>query len=148
MELQRKVKHGGTMRKGACKHFTGLMSKQCDLSVNYHKLAGGSMPGWASKLPCYPAKLGSNIERVSCEKYEEPSDVEIAEFEKQITEMTKRFEAVFPLVKQVKEEHKGTDWKGVMECPVCKKRLVMLHSGYNGHVWGQCETRGCLSWME
>ena len=38
--------------------------------------------------------------------------------------------------------------KEVIECPVCKGRLHLDQSAYNGHVWGKCETEGCLSWME
>lgn len=36
----------------------------------------------------------------------------------------------------------------VIECPVCKGRLHLAQSSYNGHVHGRCETEGCLSWME
>lgn len=36
----------------------------------------------------------------------------------------------------------------VVECPVCKGRLHLSQSSYNGHVHGHCETADCLSWME
>lgn len=36
----------------------------------------------------------------------------------------------------------------VVECPACKGKLHLSQSAYNGHVWGKCETEGCLSWME
>jgi len=36
----------------------------------------------------------------------------------------------------------------VIECPKCKGKLEMFQSSHNGHVRGQCETEGCLSWME
>ena len=36
----------------------------------------------------------------------------------------------------------------VVECPVCKGRLHLSQSAYNGHVHSKCETRGCLSWTE
>lgn len=36
----------------------------------------------------------------------------------------------------------------VIECPACKGRLHLSQAAYNGHVWGQCETKGCVSWME
>lgn len=35
-----------------------------------------------------------------------------------------------------------------IECPVCKGRLHLSISGYNGHVHGRCETSGCVAWME
>ena len=36
----------------------------------------------------------------------------------------------------------------VIECPACKGRLHLSQAAYNGHVWGKCETEGCVSWME
>lgn len=36
----------------------------------------------------------------------------------------------------------------VIECPVCKGRLHLSQSSYNGHVHGRCETPDCLNWME
>lgn len=36
----------------------------------------------------------------------------------------------------------------VIECPVCKGRLHLSQAAYNGHVHGQCETAGCVNWME
>jgi hypothetical protein len=54
----------------------------------------------------------------------------------------------FPLISEVKRNHKGKNWQGVVTCPVCKGRLRLSHAAYNGHVWGQCETEGCVSWME
>lgn len=35
-----------------------------------------------------------------------------------------------------------------IECPVCKGRLHLSQSSYNGHVHGHCETKDCLNWME
>lgn len=36
----------------------------------------------------------------------------------------------------------------VIECPACKGRLHLSQASSNGHVWGHCETSGCVSWME
>ena len=36
----------------------------------------------------------------------------------------------------------------VIECPACKGRLHLSQAAYNGHVWGRCETDGCVNWME
>lgn len=40
------------------------------------------------------------------------------------------------------------DRREVVKCPVCKGKLHLSQSSYNGHVHGKCETKGCLSWME
>ena len=36
----------------------------------------------------------------------------------------------------------------VIECPICRGKLHLSQSSYNGHVHGQCETDGCVEWME
>jgi hypothetical protein len=36
---------------------------------------------------------------------------------------------------------------GHVECPKCKGKLGYSIARSNGHVWGKCETTGCLSWM-
>ncbi|WP_342111810.1 hypothetical protein [Methylobacterium sp. SI9] len=37
---------------------------------------------------------------------------------------------------------------GTIECPTCKGRLAWIRDSHNGHVHGQCETEGCLRWMQ
>lgn len=37
---------------------------------------------------------------------------------------------------------------GTIECPVCKGRLAWARDSHNGHLHGQCETDGCLRWMQ
>ena len=41
-----------------------------------------------------------------------------------------------------------SDRRDVLECPICKGKLHVSQSSYNGHVHGKCETDGCVSWME
>lgn len=36
----------------------------------------------------------------------------------------------------------------IIECPLCKGKLHLSQSSYNGHVWGKCENEDCVSWME
>lgn len=36
----------------------------------------------------------------------------------------------------------------VIECPVCKGKLHLSQSSYNGHVHAHCETPECVSFME
>ena len=40
------------------------------------------------------------------------------------------------------------DRHDVIECPICKGKLHLSQSSYNGHCHGQCETEGCVQWME
>ncbi|EIZ81883.1 hypothetical protein WYO_5471 [Methylobacterium sp. GXF4] len=37
---------------------------------------------------------------------------------------------------------------GTVECPTCKGCLAWVRDSSNGHLHGQCETEGCLRWMQ
>ncbi len=51
------------------------------------------------------------------------------------------------LLKSIKGGHKE-GLVGTIDCPVCKKQIKYSISGYNGHIWGRCETKGCVNWMQ
>jgi hypothetical protein len=55
---------------------------------------------------------------------------------------------IIQIIKRVKSEHRGNDWRGLEMCPKCNGDLYMGHSKQNGHTWGECETEGCLKWVE
>jgi C4-type Zn-finger protein len=61
------------------------------------------------------------------------------------------FEEVINAITKIKEKHgkkKPKEFiKSSMECPVCKGILHYSISNYNNHIWGKCETEGCLNWM-
>ena len=37
---------------------------------------------------------------------------------------------------------------GTVECPTCKGRIHWARDSYSDHLHGQCETDGCLRWMQ
>ena len=37
---------------------------------------------------------------------------------------------------------------GTIECPTCRGRLAWIRDSHNGHLHGQCETGGCIRWMQ
>lgn len=37
---------------------------------------------------------------------------------------------------------------GTVECPTCKGRLSWRRDSFNSHLHGQCETDGCIRWMQ
>lgn len=86
--------------------------------------------------------------RGKCDKYEEPSGDEISAHRKRIEEAMQRHMKTLPLIAKVKKEQEGCDWQGIVACPVCNGKLHLSHAAYNSHVWGRCETKNCLSWME
>jgi hypothetical protein len=154
------------MQKGRCKHLNGTHENtHCLAGVAYRDVVTDPDDnlGIAFRYPCtdmariYGAKRGTSMSetqaanyarRGTCAKFEEPTDEEIAAYEARIEERHKQFMLALPLIDRIKKEHKGATWQGVETCPACGGKLHLSHSGYNGHVWGKCETEGCLSWME
>lgn len=56
-----------------------------------------------------------------------------------------RFIKLLVALKMIKEL--GTE-NGTIKCPLCQGKLRFTVAKINGHVWGKCETDGCLSWMQ
>lgn len=67
-----------------------------------------------------------------------------------IEDMMDRMAIVMPVVAKWRTwtETNRVGNREVIECPKCKGRLHLSQSSYNGHVHGNCETEGCVSWME
>lgn len=105
----------------------------------------GTDPGWVYKSPCRFLEGGCPV---ACGQFAPTPIEQIKREDAEWQESLAKFMLLGPLVERIKAERKGTDWKGVEECPACKGKLHLRHSGYNGHLWGQCETEGCYSWME
>jgi hypothetical protein len=96
-----------------------------------------------------PCIDGHRLETNPCPNWERPT-VEAAEAANR--EMDAAVQRVFAGLEaaakwRVKPKPKH-DRSEVVECPVCKGRLHLSQAAYNGHVWGKCETKGCVSWME
>lgn len=137
------------MKKGMCKHFTGIQHDECSKGVNYKKLAGEPLFGYALRLPCISSDIDSRKkDQVFCELRKEPTADEIIEHEKDIMQFLEHMSKAYPLIAKIKKEQKGKDWQGIELCPVCNGNLHLSHAAFNGHVWGRCETENCLNWME
>lgn len=134
------------MKKGTCVNFSGTINSACNAGINYEMLVGNSDMGWATHLPCFTFEPG--IDKVSCSLYQEPTDKELADFDQEIENELKRFNQAMPLILALKREYKKRSGQVVRVCPICGGVLHMSISGYNGHVWGKCETEKCLSWVE
>jgi len=124
-----------------CIHFSGLINKTCDAFVSYDsvKREGPVM----FRFPCL-----KEHEDVPCAKREWPTEEHVAGVLAAFAESDRKMMLASGLIKRIKTEHKGEDWQGVENCPACKGRLHLSISAYNGHVWGRCETKDCLAWME
>ena len=147
------------MKTGTCIYFNGIQHDTCEAGICYRKHVGGSPTGWALRMPCIketsrslatlsPAQRAQVDNVVPCDKYMEPTKDQIAESDAIRDKAIVRLLKTLPLSMRIKTEHKGKNWAGIEECPVCLGKLHLSHSASNGHVWGKCETKDCVSWIE
>jgi len=148
------------MKPGICKHKTSPWhDERCGAGVRYDDVCPrpGDDRGKGYRYPCtkYDALSNHGKRTVNlhgpqgtCDRYEEPSAADIADYKREIEEATLRMMQTLPIIAAVKAGHKDEDWQGVEECPQCGGILHLSHAAYNGHVWGRCETVGCLTWAE
>lgn len=127
-----------------CRHRCSMSKPCCKAGVNFKELGDGKL-GFGKSMPCY--YVAGTIP-IHCDKYERKSVEEVQAEDAELAAHMTKYLVVGPLVKRIKQEHKGNSWAGVEECPVCKGKLHLSHAAYNGHVHGKCETEGCVSWME
>lgn len=128
-----------------CRFYTGIQDDACQKEVRYDSFNKGSRIGMVHELPC----LARNKEAKECKYREFPTDAEVeaedAEMKKHIVGMDKAIQ----IIKKKHSTYKGEkDYGGTIECPLCGNRLHYSVSAYNGHIWGQCKTSNCLSWMQ
>jgi len=158
------------MDTGKCIHYEGIMRNSCKAGVNYHEKFGKD-DGIACRMPCFeyqtiPAHgrgtyvkhgeptIRKEINRhgavvIPCELRQAPTQEQVeADRIESDAHMEKTFAALRVAGEwRVKPKPKA-DRAEIVECPVCKGRLHLSQSAYNGHVWGKCETADCVSWME
>lgn len=119
------------MRKDVCIYFHGTNKEKCEQGITYKDV----MKERLLDIPCF-SKTG-----LVCDKYTEPTDEQLKE---QKDGQEKSFKGMCEAIKLIKETNKQ---HGIIPCPICSKNLAFTVSGYNGHIHGGCETKGCLAWM-
>lgn len=135
-------------REGRCNNYNGVYGPgmtehaTCDAGVNYRELAGGVGPGWIAKLPC----INASADCVACNKRTMPTPEQIAAWDAWVDD---HFKVVSEAMKRCRDDAAGKrGLRGQVECPACKGRLHYSVAATNGHLWGNCETADCLSWMQ
>lgn len=129
------------MKKESCKHFTGYQNGKCKLGINYRELVGGPDLGWAARLPCTGLSPIKKEPVSKCEKREEPTAAELAS---EALERKVHIEQTTAAIRAIRETKQS---QGTVPCPRCEGKLGFSVAKSNGHIWGKCETKGCLSWM-
>ncbi len=137
-----------------CKHFNGIWAPgmkehSCRAGVDYRSLVGGETQGWVNRLPCLPKSAdrtdAERAEIVPCALREFPTLGEVEAKEKADEEAFKITTSAIKLCRDHAAGKRGIG--GDVECPKCKGRLNYTVAASNGHLWGKCETDGCLAWM-
>lgn len=151
------------MSPHTCKFYNGdHHNKCCDAGVDYESVTTEPerLLGKAFRKPCVnwgKFKAGNPMsalqqaeweKRGTCDKYTEPTPEEVVKYEQEMHAHAERMMKGIEATMDIRKKYKGQNWKGVIECPICKGRLHVSHAAMNGHVWGKCETVNCLAWME
>lgn len=83
-----------------------------------------------------------------CPKWERRSLEEAEAYADDVEEMLRSMLVVDPVLNAWRSKGSKKGKQEVIECPVCKGRLHLEESSYNGHVHAKCETTDCVAFME
>ena len=150
------------MKHGSCMHFNGVQNEVCKKGIPYAKFEPGHpciqliqksarggtylRPG---EVPASSEPFPGAQPTDRCEFYEEPTDEQVQAERLEQEASMQRARAAIKIASQWRVKPKPKqDRQEVVECPVCKGKLHLSQSAYNGHVHGQCETADCVSWVE
>lgn len=164
------------MKRGTCIHFNGLglgfgTNKCCRAGVDYIAAFNGKEPGMFLRMPCVEfterpahgrgtyvkageASILEPIDRrghkvIPCELRQEPTDEQVEADRRERDAWHEQTLAAIKVASAWRTKPKpAADRREVVGCPICKGRLHLSQSAYNGHVHGTCETEGCVRWME
>ncbi|MRR49334.1 MAG: hypothetical protein EG825_00205 [Rhodocyclaceae bacterium] len=166
------------MNHGTCIHYTGLpmVGKEyktacCKAGVNYFETFDGRRVAIALRMPCVefrelPANgngtyirpgqetIRKEIDRkgetvIPCHHRVEPTTEQVQQDRIETELWFERTKTAIKVAASWRVRPKPEqDRNEVVECPLCKGRLHLHQSAYNGHVSGKCETEGCVSWVE
>ena len=126
-----------------CRHYSReviLGDGICAAGVKVRAMVGGPDFGWATRMPCNAANDGP--ECIGCDKRSLLTIKESNAIEGQLERMAEATIAAMKLIHDTHSRH------GVVACPACGGKLNFARSNYNGHLNAQCETVGCVSFME
>jgi hypothetical protein len=96
--------------------------------------------------PCIGGHEAADVHAL-CPKWQRRSLQHAEERADSIEKLFRDMEIAGPVIAAWRKK-KPRGKQEVIECPVCKGRLHLSQSSYNGHVRGQCETADCLNWIE
>jgi len=123
----------------------------CKAGVNYVETFGSS-PGIFQRIPCTSGGEKTKDELCEmCPKWLQSTRQQGESRADRNEASEKRMALIFPVIGKWRRGWSKKNRVGkeeVIECPACKGELHLSQAAYNGHVWGKCETDGCVNWME
>jgi hypothetical protein len=151
--------------RGKCIHYRGSLDGiRCAAGVDYEKVFG-PREGIAARAPCiqeykthervdgkyvpvWKPWARNGFTEMPCDKREMPTPEQIAEHDAKIARSMDRMRVVMTAISGWRKK-KPRGKTAVIDCPTkCGGKLHLSQAASNGHVWGQCTTAGCVSWME
>jgi hypothetical protein len=142
-------------KAGTCIHFNGIQNKTCDAGIAYDSLNFPDGKTHTRILPCLQRLANEASQRTrkpiaECPQRLEPTAQQIAESAAEVKAAIARDLKIVPLVNSLKIQHKGKGYRGLHDCPGCggKQTLHISLASSNNHSRGQCETAGCVAWIE
>jgi hypothetical protein len=126
-----------------CKHYSGTRNDKCRVGKTYVELVeGGRSPGWIRRLPCF--QESSTIETCGERVFPTPEEIELRK-----KGLRARLIYMGQALDEINAQHKSDGkFQGTIPCPECGGVLKYSIAQCNGHIWGYCTTKGCLSWMQ
>jgi hypothetical protein len=144
----------------------------CSAGVNYHSTFDGTKAGIMLRMPCVEAREKSADGKPGTH-FKAGQETVLVPVDRKDEVAIPCLLRVEPTADQVKQDREESDrqwikmiaalrtvstWKvkpkpdqdrsEVVDCPVCKGRLHLHQSSYNGHASGKCETAGCVEFVE
>lgn len=140
---------------GYCQHYEMRgMPKACAAGVEYASVGtlSAANPDNLAKPGCRPCIHGVRLADplALCPKWLRATREQGIKRHEDMDRAFRNMALVLPVIQKWRtwSKAKPVAKAEVIECPVCKGRLHLSQAAYNGHVHGQCETEGCVSWME
>lgn len=135
-----------------CQHYhpkpgAKLSDTSCSVGCDTRTIQKAQIPGKSLKWgPCIDGHLLPDA-RAVCPKWERYTREQGEAYADGVERSLKKLRLAGPFISAWrKKEPFGK--REVVECPVCKARLHLSQSSYNGHVHAQCETADCIAFME
>lgn len=148
------------MSTGSCIHFNGSQHDLCERGIAYAQFRPGipcikfvekSANGGTYLKPGEKAaeRRPWKYDGKPCPFYQAPTDEQVQADREESERVMARFKVALKVASEWRVKPKPAQSRHeVVECPVCKGRLHLSQSSYNGHVHGKCETDKCVHWME